>query len=1262
MARGAVEPCESSSNALQVLVYLSFKTTQKTMKIQISFIALLLAMCIRPTFAVDLSKGLMAAVPVKNQPPTIDGDLSDWDLSRAEPMWVSEQVAAQLNAEWALMYDDEALYIGVRASLPNRALQNPNSPQDSFWQGDLLQMRLGVDPQLAYPLSNDRDVKNERIVHLSLWKNTESGQDYLHLNRGIKFDLGQDFNPPGSAIKIVAHGDTSYTAEARVPWAALRVPGGKNPFKAGDKAAIVVEALWVGGDQARVAAVYRENPGTFAFMQTQTWGQVEFLAHSDGARVRPTLQSLLAQFGQKNQPAAQIGVPFEVQVPDDNLKVSVNIFGGNGEVVRELMGGEAHTKGPLTVRWDGKDQWGHAMAPGNYRWGAYFSPGLQAHYMGGVGKSGHPYYETGDGKSGWGADHSNPVDVAADASGMYFLWPVAEGGRNIVKTDYGGSVLWRKTPFVGGGFGPLYAVASNGKTVFISFGENQPQLLRLEAATGQLMIWGDGASLVPISDSAAIKVPPESSPLSNHASFGQASAPNQPETVGLAASENEVFASVYSQNVVQVLAAQTGKPVRTLSCPGPRGLALSKAGDLFVVSFVLGQTPRVLRFARGQGAGIPVVTQGLEAPWDVTIDAMNRVLVSDGGQSQQIKFFAGQQQVAAWGKKGGRAWAGAYDEGAFLQPAGLAADARGGVLVAESSLPKVMSRWDAQSGKSLGHWFGAPSYWTGTWPEPDDPWTMYYQINDGFARAKIPAPGENGDRPQAYWDLATVGMASNGGFDDLLHVVLIADNGRKYFAGANNPNGIALLQGDKILPIAHFKVFDKFRKDLKIDKTYLEIWQDKNGDHREQPDEITHFDTVAGKPLVDVADWGVTSSYLMPNGDFYVTTLANKILKFPSSGFAKDGSMGWDLGKASYVVPKILPSLGDNTYAGPRGLSGVRVDGNGDIYTAISQIAPGLTPELEAKLQAEFPNVPRTNWGAWASPELANAMKEGMGHSGESNIAKFIKYAPDGHILWMAGRKATAGARLGEMYHFWALAGLVGDDYVVGASEWGPFTFYTSDGFYVDKLMNDPAQNPAPGPYTFGGETGAGRVQFFPKQDEVWVYSVGRAFRVSGFQGGKVQGERRVYGTVALDKIYEAQDAPTVAASPLQIMPINGDALNDAKRWQNVTTSTLHREDAPLATAQFGYDANFLYGRIHVNDDSPLQNGADNVNLAFKGGDAVALVLGSAAPHDAPLLGDIRIMAAMIGGQPRFGGDEAINGAAKATGDLFHASGGPRLV
>lgn len=1206
-------------------------------------LALLAALTLAaPARALDLTGGVMRAVPTPGgHAPAVDGDLADWDLSGAEPVWIAPETAARLHAQVALMYDDGALYVGADVSLPGRALHNPNSPVDAFWGGDVLELRVAADPTLPAPLS--RDVVSDRVAHLTLWKNSETGKDYLHIAYGVGLDRGHSVNPPGARVVIRQYGTDHYVVEARIPWAALHAPGGADPFAPGQKMTAVWSPHW--GGETQVAALYRQNPGAFAFQQPQTWGQVEF---SPAGRLAPrheTMAQLLARFAAPA--AARAGAPFTVRVPGAGLKVSVNILGPRGEVIRELMGGEAHPPGDLVLHWDGHDQWGTPMPPGAYRWGAYFSRGLEARFVAGVGKTAAPYYDTPDGKGGWGGDHSNPFGVAADTDGLYFLWPVAESGRAVVKTGYGGKVLWRKTPFVGGGFGPFYAVASSGKYLFLTLGDARPQLVRLDAATGQTLTWGDAPDAragAPVSTSEAVRVPPASSPLGG-----------QPESVGLAATATEVFASVYSRNIIQVLDPETGAQTRALACPGPRGVCVDARGDLYAVSYVPGRPPRVLKFVGARGEGRPVVTAGLAAPWGVAADAQGNLHVSDGGASQQVKTFSpAGRLLAAWGKRGGRAAFGTYDPSSFRDPAGVAVDARGGLIVAESSVPKVLSRWDASTGRPLARWFGGPSYWDGTWPDSDDPRTVYYQLTGGFARADLSRP----DTPQASW---ASGEGQDGGA--VIPTVLRARNGRKYLVNDVSPNAIYLVQGDRMRPVALFRVHNLGQKNNTRGHTYLEVWQDANGDGLVQPGEVTDLDTVGGRPLAPLGDWGVPTTTMTANGDLYLETSANKILKIPALGFRANGGLRWNLTRASYVVPTVLPAFGDSLYVGPRGMAGLRVDGRGDVYTCFSANAPVVTAALTRRMQADFPGLPQFQWGAYATQRLADRMHEGLGHTGESNAVKFAKFAPDGHLLWVAGRKATAAAGPGEMYHFWALAGLLNDAYIAGASEWGPLYVYTQDGFFVDSLFNNPGLDPPPGPYTFGSETGAGRLQYFPKQDQVWAYSVGMAYQVQGFAHGKVVGERRASGAVTLDRVYETEgeaekEGWARQAAPLQIVPVTGDPLADAGVWGAVPTSTLRRNGGDLATVQVGYDAQNLYARLHVADDTPLQNAADRVNTAFKGGDTAGLVLGPAGPHDQAGAGDTRILAALIGGRPHLIAMRAVSAGAGNPEDYFTPAGG----
>ena len=1135
--------------------------------------------------AVDLTDGLMFAVPTKGGvAPLIDGDLKDFDLSGAEPMWISPQTIGQLRANVALMYDDDALYVGATVSLPNRALKNPNNATDAFWNGDVFELRVGADPNLPAPLN--RELDSDRIVHLTMWKNSETGEDFLYANYGAKLEKEKKTNPAGSQIVITPRGEEYYTIEARIPWSALNVPGGKNPFVAGQRMTATLSPRW--GGETQTPALYRVNPGAFAWKRPETWGQVEFSARGNLAPRHETMEQVLARIlAQNARKPAPVGVPFTVDVPAES-KVSVNIFGPNGEVIRELMGGEPHEKGPLTLHWDGKDQWGQGVKAGDYRWGAYFSGGLKARYVGGVGSSGAPHYETANGKGGWGADHSNPVDVAADASGIYFLWPIAEAGRAVVKTDYNGNLLWRKTPFVGGGFGPFYSLTTDGKWVYLTLGKNDSRLVRLDAATGQLQSWGEGGTVLPVDSAEFTPIRAENAITegTNAAEFHDDPS-FQPQSVGVATDGKVIFLPVYAKNVIHVLDAATGKKLRELQCFGPRGVNLDAKGNLFAASFVEGKNAQIVRFAGGKGKAQSVVTKDLQSPWDVVVGKDGRLFVSDLGRSQQVKVFdAKGKLLKSFGKAGGRAWQGNYDDSGFLRPAGLTLDNQGALLVAESAIPKVFNRLDAQTGAVKQRWFGPPVYWASTWPSPDDPRVIYTAMPGGIAQYTLPQNGGDAARPDAYWALDKAGYPHAANFESGYGQpqIVRASNGREYVVSDVKPFTIALKEGDKLRPVAGFR---------KTELNPIEIWADKNGDGQPSDDEKTLLAKIGGKTVERISDWTDTMR-MEPNGDVYFMTTGNKILKIPASKVGADGSLQWDASAASYPIPVVLPGAKSMITSWRHGLHGVRLDKAGNLYTIFNTTVGGGGAPYE-----------------YATPELAKQMKEGLGHASSFNIAKMAKFDPQGKLVWMAGRKATTAPKPGEMLHFWNMAGLVNDRYLVGGSEWGQIYFYTTDGFYVDALMNNPGLNPPPGPYTFGGETSGARVRYFADRDELWAYSTGRAYRVEGFVNGAVEGESRAQGVVALDRVYQADVvAPTAATSPLRIVALSGNPFNDATIWEAAPVSTLTRDDKTLARAQLGYDANFLYARIRVSDETPLQNAADTIATTFKGGDTAGFVIG----------------------------------------------------
>jgi len=193
------------------------------------------------------------------------------------------------------------------------------------------------------------------------------------------------------------------------------------------------------------------------------------------------------------------------------------------------------------------------------------------------------------------------------------------------------------------------------------------------------------------------------------------------------------------------------------------------------------------------------------------------------------------------------------------------------------------------------------------------------------------------------------------------------------------------------------------------------------------------------------------------------------------------------------------------------------------------------------------------------------------------------------------------------------MAGLVGDGYVVMASEWGPFWLYTHDGFYAGQLFDSPGLPGRGIPYRFGGEDFSGHIRYFPKRDEVWAYNAGHTYRVRGFKDGRIRGERRFSGTVRLERV----------------KPLEEDAVS-VREVESGKVVSFADDQVRLRIVRRENDLECLFD---VKDETPLVNVARTEDRIFKGGDAVGIELG---PLDGKgLEGCVRILAAKTDGRVR---------------------------
>lgn len=1137
--------------------------------------------------------GVAKALPTKGGvPPVIDGTLDDWDRSGAILCWNAEELADRQNATLYIMYDETNLYFAAEMNLFDHDVHNENRPEDRYWQGDLIQLRLCTDRKIPYPMPplNRKDPAahyrgNDAVTCVNIWRNSADGTDNLYVTPGANFDCAKVKFPAGSAMCSVV-GDKSLTMETRIPWSALGVKDGRCPFSVGERMTAVVDVKWhPGTDGHYTATIYRKDPGAFAFMNLDTWGQIEFLGKGDLPPSEETYASIAAAAKDRNAVDMTGSAEIRFSLPK-RAKVSVNIFDDAGGVVRELMGGEWHDAGEMTVQWDGRDALGFPCETGrSYRWGAYAHDGLDVEYFGTVGTSGNPPYDTKDRKGGWGADHGPVVDVAVDDTGRYLVWHMSESGKGIVKTDFSGNVIWRTVPFVVDGNGFYSCLAASGGKVYLVYEKrtngkaSAVKLVKVNASTGNYEQWPSGAGAIDVEiDSAEVPLPQNCAVRTEYAF----------DIVGIAVKGNEIFMSDFIGNRIIVHDATTGLKVREIAVRGPRGLWLSDDGSL-VVATIPGS---VLKVDPATGASTVLVASGLEAPHGVAVGADGCIHVSDLGGSQQIKTFKDGRLIRALGKRGGRGFLGKIDCDSFQHPFGIAADRTGALIVTEASAPKIVTVLDAKSGQVRRRFYGYTAYSPSNIPDSDDPLLQYYSLSgpDSFARARVPDGGGAG-MPDAVWDFRGAGIDEFGCVMNTMTMpeIVRGTNGRKYMVPDSTPEHrnpampmtVCLIDGDAMKPVAGYY---RAKAASPNPRTHvIELWMDANGDNRMQDAEKVRIDKVDGRTFRLANACG--AFHMTPNGDIFILTMDNFVIGVPCSGFTADGVPKWNADAARIAIPEIIPGI-EKLYCTWRcGLVGLRRDAAGNFYAAVS-----CNPK-------------------YASEAYTKHMHQGMGHTADVGAVFMTKYAPDGKLVWRTGRKAVGGMKPGEILHHWCHAGLVNDEYTVAASEWGVFTVYTKDGFFVDSIFDIPGLPGRGIPYSFGGEDFSGRVQYYPSRNEVWAYNAGHTYRVSGFERGLVKGEWRTEGRVDLERV----------------LPL---AFPGAKR-------------KPIDDVSFARRGDRLVFRARVTDPTPLVNVAAMANEIFKGGDAVGYELGQSQkpamlPERKPSgrhMGFVRVLAARMGGR-----------------------------
>ncbi|MFZ2658408.1 MAG: FlgD immunoglobulin-like domain containing protein [Victivallales bacterium] len=1140
---------------------------------------------------IDTSDGKAIMVPAPGK-VVIDGDLEDWDLSGQEQVSLDVSNPDALGADYALMYDAQNLYLAVRVKDPT-PLKNIYEPLDGrYWEGDCLQFRLAADPSLPKPLPDEgKGLSQEqlaRVFHIGLWHHHPSGKDRLHLDAGMPDGKNAKLDLPGAelATKVCPDGK-GYTVECALPWTIL---GMEKAPAAGSELSALLEILWSdssgGKSSIRVSAIRKVSPGGWGFTQWSKWGRISVSA--TGNLQRPdhlTVDRIRSQ-------QSGSGVPITLALKNPGA-VSINILDSKGQVIKELIKETLQPAGEFTLRWNGLDYSGHAVAPGTYNWKAISYTPLSARYIGGVGSSGEPPYDTPDGKGAWGSDHVDPWGVASDATGFYFLWNMAEQGKSVVKVDRNGKTLWRKSPVTRNHWGDFTSLAGDGKYLYLLAGlSDEPEIFRLDAATGNNVPYGNSWTAAAVGGKKKPKTGKE---------------PNAP---GLAIRDAKGYVSLYYEDRIAVMDLKSGKVEGELKLVKPFGLCFDSKGDLYAISRGNeGNTANVVRFAAAAGDPIPVIDKELLSPVYLAVLDDGQIAVTDAAPaSQQVKrFSADGKLLEAKGKAGGRPWAGKYEPENFLRPWGISSDGEGGLLVAENSPPRVIT-WFNKDGGIRKRWFGPGTYGTSVWADPADPFTLYYAGSGGnqggtaMMRATIDPKTGEWSGPQAYWDWKNAGYPSAyHGHTTIFNVpnIVIVD-GHRFQSSDFSKFTIMRLDGNVIIPVAYLGAGQDGRPAMILEKP-----------RTAEPDKAAEKTAVKGAIPSSLYGFGVDDRL-----NVYFQA-GRKIICIPCAGLDKDGLPSWDNDRQRVVVEDYCPGINDADLANQwrRQGRGLRVDAEGNLYFA------------------------------WcAGPESS-----GPFWSAHLTLARLHKYNSAGQLLWAVGQKAMAPRKDGEIYNIFLFAGLA-NQYAALGDEAGKIHFYTPDGLYRGNIFNDLAAGPLPGPETFTCETFSGRVVYDPKTKKYYAYqgqTAGLMFEVSGLGA-----EETYAGSVMLTAEQIAGIGRGEKDVPGAISQVPEDFVLDGSdaRWNSLFPFTLRQGERKLASIFASYNSKMLFGRWDVLSKIPFTNGADEPEIGFKGGNCVGLYLGLPGQRATPILGDVRLMVvpqgkdlppAVIGMKPKTGGGKS---------------------
>ena len=680
----------------------------------------------------------------------VDGDLADWDLSGRIWCFADKAVRDRYSVQAAAMWDTEYLYLAAKWKDPTPAFSqiDPAFNPGDGWKSDSWQLRIQTDRRL-WITTWLFTPKQQPVMHIATWKNynnSRDGQDVLVLaaKRGGT-DLGQ-----GAQLAYRKDADArGFVQEVKIPWALIYKAAPE--AKPGLTLRMGMEFLW-GDVTGKTWPVHRYadnmQPGQtsreFFWTAARAWGDATLVAKGK----IPLRQYVSAS------DVLQGTVPVRAEIPADAARFTMVIEDAQGKRVRNLAGDfdpadyTVETRGDrrvVEVKWDCLDDWGRLAKPGTYTTRGLTRGGLRASYEMTFYNPGTPPWRTKDGNGAWGADHADPLRLAASGDWMIASWGFAEGGSGIVGIGPDGLKKWgekRGASVLAADAKHIYAIPAGwhikepvlcrfGKTdgsyqPFVKAGKPRPFELKLtdifgEAVPGKVRAMAVHAStLVLAMSGSGLQVP---------GSGEEKRKKSADDAVRRTETRNPEPGTA---SCLAVLDAESATLLKLVSAPNPTAVACSRDGVLYAVL-----DGKLHRVDLATGKATELRTPGLGAAGSIAVDNEGNVVIADTGPDSQVKAYRPARNLLGrsktrlavaytCGRKGGRPIRGAFDPQAMTHMTSVAVDSKGHIWAVEGwSYPRRISVW-GRDGKLVRDYIGNTGYaGTGCYLHNQDPTLGY---------------------------------------------------------------------------------------------------------------------------------------------------------------------------------------------------------------------------------------------------------------------------------------------------------------------------------------------------------------------------------------------------------------------------------------------------------------------------------------------------------------------------------------------------------